>query len=169
MNKIIILPALSVLIVSLVIPIESANTQAPPPFVAESKLLKFVVSFTSTKSEVAVIALATNQLFPDMRGNLNANLNANFIDSTVVEDLRIINHGNDRWEVYPKVVVSGNGKTGLTEAQQNVNFDLTIDDWISLVEQRLIAFQATDVVFHLHKSTGSLDVRPSLPVTLGET
>ena len=95
-----------------------------------------------------------------MRDTLVTKLNNNFINYTVSKDLRVTDHGNDRYELYPKVWVSG--FTNLSQTQLNNAIDATIDDWLTVFETSVATQNAFDVKYFIHKSFGVIRVNGAL-------
>lgn len=149
---------LIVLIVSIAIPVQSAFGAI---LEVDDLILKFVVNFSMTGvSESQIQTYLNNQLFPPMRDKLITKLDANFIEYTISKQLRVTSFGNDRYQVYPKIMFSGT--TNLTEEQFNIGLDNTIDDWLTVFETSLATNNGFNVKYHIHKSFGSVNVNGAL-------
>jgi len=156
MHKILV-PLLILLIVSIAIPVQSATAL----IVVEDFIMKFVVSFTkSGVTKTQIENFLNNQLFPPMRDKLITKLDANFIEYTISKKLTVTSHGNDRWEVYPKIFFSGS--TNLSQVALQNGLDSTIDDWLTVFETEMAVQEASNVRYHIHKSFGSIDVNGAL-------
>ncbi len=141
------------MIVSIAVPVQSATAL----IVIDDFILKFVISFDkSGVTKTQIENFLTNQLFPPMRDKLITKLDANFIEHTISKKLTVTSHGNDRWEVYPKIFFSGS--TNLNQTQLNNGLDSTIDDWIMVFETEGATQGVSNVSYHIHKSFGSIDV-----------
>jgi hypothetical protein len=138
-----------------VIPKAFADTQI------DNFQLKFVITFNMTGTSVGQITnYVTNVLYPPMRDDLIIKLDNNFINYTLSKSLRVHNLVDDRYQVYPKVLFSGN--TTLTKEQLRTGLDVQLDDWFTIVEASLATNNAFDVKYHMHKSIGSIDVNGAL-------
>lgn len=152
LNKI-VLPIMILLVITIAIPIQTANALIR----IDDLVLKFVVTFTKTGvNKTQIENFLGNQLFPPMRDKLNTKLNNNFINHTISKELSVFDLGNDRYQVYPKIFFSGN--TTLNKTQLNNGLDATIDDWFTVFETELALQNATDVEYHMHKSFGTVEV-----------
>lgn len=149
---------LFVLIVSIAIPVQSVFGEV---LRIDNLRVKFVVSFSMKDvSKDSITNYINNQLFPPMRDKLITKLDNNFIDYTISYDLRVLDHGNDRYEVYPKIWFSGN--TTLNRTQMNNGINSTIDDWLTVFETSLATKNGFDVKYYIHKSFGTIRVNGAL-------
>lgn len=146
------------MIVSIAIPVQSAFGEV---LRIDNLRVKFIVSFSMTGTNKPEIEnYLGNQLFPPMRDKLITKLNANFINYTISKSLRVLDHGNDRYEVYPKIWFSGN--TTLNRTQLNNGINSTIDDWLTVFETSLASNNGFDVKYYIHKSFGTVRINGAL-------
>lgn len=156
MNKVLV-PILIVLIVSIAIPVQTAHAIIR----IDDLIIKFVVTFDKAEqTKTDITNFLNNVLFPPMRDKLIAKLDANFIDYTIKKRLTVTNLGGDTWQIYPKILFSGN--TTLTQTQLDNGINSTIDDWFTVFETNLANKGASNVKYHIHKSFGSVDINGAL-------
>ena len=91
-----------------------------------------------------------------MQTDLINKLDSNFINYTIKKKLEVFDQGNDRYQIYPKILFSGN--TNLNQTQLKNGLDSTIDDWLTTVEGHMATQNATNVTYHIHKSFGDVNV-----------
>ncbi len=70
--------------------------------------------------------------------------------------LKVHQIDSNTWNIYPDFVISGT--TDLTKQQLRNGFDNTMDNIKDVVKPHMIAQGATNISYHIHKSTGSFDV-----------
>ena len=152
LNKI-FLSAMIILVLSIAIPLQTATAL----IIINDYKLKFVVTFTRIGTNVSQITnFLNNQVFPSMQTDLINKLDANFINYTIKNKLQVFDQGNDRYQIYPKILFSGN--TNLNQTQLKNGLDSTIDDWLTTVEGHMATQNATNVTYHIHKSFGDVNV-----------
>ncbi len=108
-------------------------------------------------SETQVKNFLTNNVWPDVRDIIITKLDNNFDPGyTLFVSLRVADLPGNTWEIYPKFIISGT--TDLTKQQLRNGFDSTLDNIKDVIKPHMIAQGATNISYHIHKSTGSFDV-----------
>jgi len=138
------------------IPIEA---QPQPTITINQFTAKIVVTFDKSGiTETALRNYLINNVWSDVRDILITKLDNNFESYTLNKSLKVNNIGGDRWEFYPKFVISG--ETTLTKQQLRNGFDSTLDNIKAILQTHMDAQGATNVKYHIHKSVGSVDENP---------
>ena len=108
-------------------------------------------------SETQVRNFLTNNVWPDIRSILITKLDNNFDPGYTLDvKLKVQKYRTGEWEIYPKFIISGT--TDLTKQQLRNGFDNTMDNIKDVIKPHMIAQGATNISYHIHKSTGSFDV-----------
>jgi len=118
---------------------------------------KLVATFTSNKSVNAVQNMVRNQIEPKIDTGINNEFGADITGLVIEHKNKVIDQGNDTFQIYPKTLVSGdfNG----TLAQFELRVDTLIDSLKTEYGNEISAFGGTLVLngFHVHRSTGNSD------------
>ena len=143
--------ALSLILVPFIIEAQAVTT------ITDFKI-KAVVTFDRPGlSETQITNFLTNQVWPDIRDNIIIpKLDNNFITYTMEKKLKVIQLDSDTWQFYPKFIISG--ETNLSTQQLRNGFDSTIDNIKDAIQVHMDNQGATNVKYHLHKSTGTVEI-----------
>lgn len=135
---------------------DTATAQEPPTITINSFTAKIVVSFERPGlNEEQIRNYLIDNIWPDVRDLLITKLDNNFESYTLEKDLEVYKVNTDRWEIYPKFVISG--ETTLTKQQLRNGFDNTLDQIKSILQTHIELQGGTDIIYHIHKSVGSID------------
>ena len=82
-----------------------------------------------------------------------AKLQASFVSFNIEKKVTITNLGADTYQVYPKIWFSG--ETTLNKNQLKAKADQMLADLKTILNDELALQGATNVKYHIHRSTGS--------------
>lgn len=118
--------------------------------------LKIVVEFDIGNTLAQVTSFFNNTVKPDLATIITTKLDANFdpgytLDHTVLIHEKVAG----TFQIYPRLIFSGT--TTLTKAQLRSGLDTTLTDLKGEMATHLSAQGATNVSYHVHRSTGSVE------------
>lgn len=116
--------------------------------------LKIVVTITTNKSETTAKKLCNDVVIPKLITLLQTKFGLDVANLTILTKVQAIKTGN-RMEIYPKIVFSGD--TNLSESQLRTKIDELLDQFETSITADTIAFGGTNLNWHIHKTTGSVD------------
>ena len=140
----------------------STEAQSPPTHFAS---VKAVFQFEHTANQGAVQDVYVTSIKPQAVTIIDT-YSSNVDDFSYVirnddEVLYIIGFndvtGKNIYEFYPKIIFFGTLPDGVTKAQFDTKFNTFLDDIKDMIITTMTTNGATDITFHIHYTTGSID------------
>jgi len=119
-------------------------------------VLKIVVAFNSPNNLTQVTNFWNNTLKPALATIITTKINTGFkAGFTFNKADRVTLRPDGKYEVYGKLIFTGEAKDGVTKQQLLTGIDEMFDDMKVEYKSALATASATNVLFHIHRSTGA--------------
>jgi len=119
-------------------------------------VLKIIVAFNSPNNLTQITSFWNNTLKPALATIITTKIDTGFKVGYSFEKVdRVTLRPDGKYEVYGKLIFTGEAKDGVTKQQLLTGIDEMFDDMKVEYKSALAAGSATNVLFHIHRSTGA--------------